>query len=173
MTSTSEQTSASLPDDCQDYLGGNEPCALAPGNCKKCANPKQQPDTETQHEKSLRLLHKYLNETPKEEIKALLDSIKNVGTNGPTVEEYFQSLGGQPDELSKAEHWKKRWETQCEAVDVAQTSVTNLHFELSKAQERIRQLEAVIKEIADAPYLKSAYYSVYARAQSIAYPKEP
>lgn len=63
------------------------------------------------------------------------------------------------------------WELLQEIRRIERPSPQQQPDELSKAQARIRELEAAIKEIADTPYLKSAYYSVYEKAQSIAYPK--
>ena len=50
---------------------------------------------DTQKE-SLRLLQKYLDETPEEELKKQWKDIEDMGFEGPTVDEYFQSLAGNP-----------------------------------------------------------------------------
>ena len=47
---------------------------------------------ETQHEKSMRLLQKYFDETPKEEIDAELARIDAMHIEGPTIDEYFDGL---------------------------------------------------------------------------------
>jgi hypothetical protein len=47
---------------------------------------------ESQTEKSLRLLQKYLDETPQEEIDAEIAKIEAMNFGGPTIDEYFDGL---------------------------------------------------------------------------------
>jgi hypothetical protein len=49
-------------------------------------------EKETPHEKSLRLLQKYFDETPREEIDAELARIDAMHIEGPTIDEYFDGL---------------------------------------------------------------------------------
>lgn len=50
---------------------------------------------ETPHEKSLRLLQKYFDETPREEIDAEIAKIEAMNIEGPTIDEYFDGLQKQ------------------------------------------------------------------------------
>ena len=50
---------------------------------------------ESPTEKSLRLLHKYLEETPQEQIDADIAAIEAMNIEGPTIDEYFDGLQKQ------------------------------------------------------------------------------
>jgi hypothetical protein len=64
-------------------------------------------------EKSLRLVKKYLAETPKEKIQSIIDEINKLDISGPTIEEYFQPHP-QPEitdsRIEECEHqWQEVW----------------------------------------------------------------
>jgi hypothetical protein len=44
--------------------------------------------------KSLELLKKYLDETPQEEIDAIIDRVDKMNIQGPTMDEYIETLKG-------------------------------------------------------------------------------
>jgi hypothetical protein len=59
---------------------------------------------ETSTEKSLRLLKKYLEETPQEQIDADIREIEAMNIGGPTVNEYFDGVQKQLENYMKSLH---------------------------------------------------------------------
>jgi len=56
---------------------------------------QSQETAENQYEKSLRLINKFLDKISKEEIAKIIKRIDALNFEGPTVEEYFSSMGFQ------------------------------------------------------------------------------
>ena len=59
---------------------------------REAINGDKSIDEDSQSFISLFLFHKMLEETPQETLQAEFDSVKDIGGDSPTVEEYFESL---------------------------------------------------------------------------------
>lgn len=59
---------------------------------------------EVQYKKSLRLLQKYLDETPQEQIDADIAKVEAMNIQGPTIDEYFNELQNQLQNYMKSLH---------------------------------------------------------------------
>jgi len=79
-----------------------EGCILKPAQEKGAGDDYPIFEFKAQEKDPVTKLEEFIDTCPKEEMDAILKQVEGVGTNGPTVDEYFQGLGGQYKNITGA-----------------------------------------------------------------------